>query len=422
MTESQPLADRLRPTSLERVVGQGHILGKNSLIQQAIKTDKPQSIILWGPPGSGKTTIARLYAQAFKARFEPLSAVLAGVGDVREVVRRARENLNLNERTVLFVDEVHRFNKAQQDAFLPHVENGTLVFIGATTENPSFALNNALLSRAQVLEVKALTTEALEQILTYAEEQVGSLPLDRKARQALLEMAQGDGRMLLNYVEVLSSYQGTKKLDIPTLQGFIHARAAVYDRAGEGHYNLVSALHKSIRGSDPDAALYWLSRMLVGGEDPLFIARRLIRTAAEDIGLADPAALVQAMAARDAYQMLGSPEGEIALAQCTIYLALAPKSNALYVGFNEAWDLAKKEGHLPPPKHILNAPTQTMKELDYANHYVYDHDTPHAFSGQHYFPTDTRPSFYRPPARGFEREMQKRLDYFSKLRHKLRHG
>lgn len=422
MIESQPLADRLRPTSLDGVVGQAHILGKNSLIQRTIDAGKPQSIILWGPPGSGKTTIARLYAQAFKARFEPLSAVLAGVADVREVVRRARDNLNLGERTVLFVDEVHRFNKAQQDAFLPHVENGTLVFIGATTENPSFALNNALLSRTQVLEVKSLMLDALEQILTHAEAVVGKLSLSKDARAALLEMAQGDGRMLLNYVDVLTTYKGKGKLDAAALQAFIHTRAAVYDRAGEGHYNLVSALHKSIRGSDPDAALYWLSRMLVGGEDPLFIARRLIRTAAEDVGLADPEALVQAMAARDAYQMLGSPEGEIALAQCAIYLALAPKSNALYVGFNQAWDLAKQEGHLPPPKHILNAPTKTMKELDYARHYIYDHDTPHTFSGQHYFPTERRRSFYKPAARGFEREMQKRLDYFNKLRKKLTHG
>ena len=413
---AKPLADRLRPQKLEDVVGQQHLMKPQGLIQTAIKANKPQSIILWGPPGCGKTTIARLYANAFGARFEPLSAVLAGVAEVREVVKRAQENQNLGERTVLFVDEVHRFNKAQQDAFLPHVEDGTLIFIGATTENPSFALNNALLSRAQVLELHPLEQEDLLQLIQRAEEEGGALPLTEDAKQALPRFAQGDGRMLLNMVETLQSLQVETPLEEEALGEVLSARAAVYDQSGDGHYNLISALHKSIRGSDPDAALYWLCRMLVGGEDPLFLARRLIRMANEDIGLADPQAIQQAIAARDAYQMLGSPEGELALAQCSVYLALAPKSNAIYMAYKAAAKQAKEEGHLPPPKHIMNAPTKTMKQLDYGKHYIYDHDTPEAFSGQHYFPTKERHTFYRPVERGFERDMQKRMHYFQKLR------
>ena len=417
---TKPLAERLRPKTLQEVAGQGHILHEKGLIQRAIAADRPQSIILWGSPGCGKTTIARLYANAFQARFEPLSAVLAGVADVRKVVERAKENQNLGERTVLFVDEVHRFNKAQQDAFLPHVEDGTLIFIGATTENPSFSLNNALLSRAQVLELKPLSEEALGQLLTRAEDEIGALPLTEEARAHLPKLAQGDGRMLLNMVEGLSTLQTAEPLSPSEVSELIASRPALYDQAGDGHYNLISALHKSIRGSDPDAALYWLTRMLQGGEDPLFLARRLIRMANEDIGLADPQAIVQAMAARDAYQMLGSPEGELALAQCAVYLALAPKSNALYMAYKLAVQAAAGEGHLPPPKHILNAPTKTMAQLDYGKHYAYDHDTPHAFSGQHYFPTEARKSFYNPVPRGFERDMQKRMDYFGKLREKLK--
>ncbi|MDD9911984.1 MAG: replication-associated recombination protein A [Alphaproteobacteria bacterium] len=419
MSQNTPLADDLRPQKLADVVGQAHVLGEKSLIQRAIAADKPQSIILWGPPGCGKTTIARLYAKAFQARFEPLSAVLSGVADVRKVVERAKENQNLQERTVLFVDEIHRFNKAQQDAFLPHVEDGTLILIGATTENPSFALNNALLSRAQVLELKPLSEEDLLKLINRAEEKIGKLPLTQEAKAALPKLAQGDGRMLLNMVEGLSTISVEQPLSAEELSELLATRPALYDQSGDGHYNLISALHKAVRGSDPDASLYWLARMLDGGEDPLFLARRLIRMASEDIGLADPQALQQAIAARDAYQMLGSPEGELALAQCTVYLALAPKSNAVYTAFKAAQGVAQQEGSLPPPKHILNAPTKTMKELDYGKHYIYDHDTPNAFSGQHYFPQARRYTFYQPVERGFEREMSKRLEYFTKLREKL---
>ncbi|MFZ2619760.1 MAG: replication-associated recombination protein A [Alphaproteobacteria bacterium] len=419
---SAPLADLLRPKCFGHVVGQGHVLGENSLIMRSVAAGKPQSILLWGPPGCGKTTLARLYANSFGARFEPLSAVLAGVAEVRAVVERAKSNLNLGERTVLFVDEVHRFNKAQQDAFLPHVEDGTLLFIGATTENPSFALNAALLSRCQVLTLKPLDEAAMAQLLAQAEAKVGQLPLTDAARLDVARMAQGDGRMLLNLVEALQTQPAGLVLDVPALRDFLSSRAAVYDKSGEGHYNLISALHKSVRGSDPDASLYWLTRMLAAGEDPLFLARRLIRMAVEDVGLADPQALPLAVAARDTFQMLGSPEGELALAEICLYLALAPKSNATYVAYNHAKKLAAEEGHLAPPKTILNSPTHFMKNEGYGADYAYDPDTPDGFSGQHYFPTAQRHSFYQPVERGFEREMIKRLDYFTKLREKKGRG
>jgi putative ATPase len=379
-----PLAEELRPQTLDDVVGQTETL---TFLRGIIETGYPLSIILWGPPGCGKTTIARLYADAFGARFVKLSAVLSGVADLKRVITEA-ENRPLTP-TILFVDEIHRFNKAQQDAFLPHVEKGTLTLVGATTENPSFSLNNALLSRARVLALEPLSDDALTTLLTRYEEKFG--PLEHEQAD-LISMAQGDGRYLYNLIE----------------SGTLHRRSALYDRAGDGHYNLISALHKSVRGSDPDAALYWLARMLEGGEEPLYLFRRLIRMAIEDIGLADPEALKQAIAGRDAFQMLGSPEGDLALAQVTLYLALAPKSNALYTAFKAARKKAASTGHLSPPGHILSTPTQP---------YIYDHDTPDGFSGQHYFPDDiARERFYTPVSRGFEREMEKRLAYFASMR------
>lgn len=415
-----PLAEVLRPQSLDEVVGQDHILGEQGLIRRAVESGKPLSIVLWGPPGSGKTSIARLYAKAFNMQFTSISAIFSGVADIRKIVKEAQENPLFHKSILLFVDEIHRFNKAQQDAFLPFVENGTIILVGATAENPSFYLNSALLSRLRVLPLYPLDPASLEILLHRYETRFQKLPLTKAARHLLIAWAQGDGRYLYNLIENLLSLPAPKKaLDEKGLSALLQKRAPLFDRQGDQHYNLISALHKSVRGSDPDATLYWFSRMLAGGEEPLFLARRLIRMAVEDIGLADPQALPLAIAAKDAYEMLGSPEGELALAEVAIYLALAPKSNALYVAFNEAKGIATETGHMDPPAIILNAPTKVMKELGYGKGYEYDHDEPDAFSGQNYFPPALkRESFYRPAERGFEREMKKRMDYFKRLRAK----
>ncbi len=409
-----PLAERLRPQSLSEVVGQDQLLGKGALIPRTLEARRPLSILLWGPPGCGKTTLARCYAKAFDARFVSLSAVFSGVADIKKVVQQA-EGQPLFGETVLFVDEIHRFNKAQQDAFLPYLEKGTIILIGATTENPSFSLNDALLSRMRVLTLNALDDEALELLLSRYEEKEGALSLSTEARGYLREVAQGDGRYLLNMVENLHGIK--EPLEVDALRELLQKRSALFDRGGDQHFNLISALHKSVRGSDPDAALYWFYRILEGGEDPLFLARRVIRMASEDIGLADPQALVQAMSARDAFQMLGSPEGELAIAQAVVYLALAPKSNAIYVAAKAAQQSAKKTGNLSPPKIILNAPTKLMKQEGYGAGYQYDHDTPQGCSGQNYFPDDVQPeTYYRPVERGFERDLTKRIAYFAQFR------
>lgn len=416
-----PLAERLRPQSFEEIVGQEHLLGEEGFITRIIKSKKPLSIILWGPPGSGKTSIARLYAKAFSMRFHSLSAIFSGVADIRKIVKEAEERPLLEKGVLLFVDEIHRFNKSQQDAFLPYLEKGTIVLVGATIENPSFYLNNALLSRVRVLTLNALDESALSQLLDRYESRIKKLPLTDEARKYIIQLAQGDGRYLYNLLENIENIPNGGVLDIETIQKGLQKRSALYDRQGEHHYNLISAVHKAIRGSDPDAALYWFCRMLEGGEDPLFLARRLIRVASEDVGQSDPQALSLAIAASDAYQMLGSPEGELALAQVVIYLALAPKSNATYVAFEEAMSLAKETTHLNPPNIILNAPTRLMKQLGYGKGYEYDHATPEGFSGQNYFPDGVeRHNFYKPVERGFEREMKKRMDYFAKLRKDLK--
>lgn len=414
---SAPLAEQLRPQSLEEIYGQSHLLGDNGFISRAIKSGTPLSIILWGPPGCGKTSIARLYAKSFSMRFETLSAIFSGIADLRRIVKESTETPLFSKGTVLFVDEIHRFNKAQQDAFLPFLENGTIVLIGATAENPSFYLNSALLSRVRVLQLEPLNEIAMEMILKRYEEKRGLLGLNKEARAYLIQLAQGDGRYLLNLVENLQQTENRLQLTTEQLQNILQKRTALYDKSGDQHYNLISALHKSVRGSDPDAALYWFARILDGGENPLFLARRLIRMASEDIGLADPQALTLAIAARDAYEMLGSPEGELALAQVVVYLALSPKSNALYTAFGKAKEIAEMSRHLSPPKIILNAPTKLMKEMGYGDDYIYDHDTALGFSGQDYFPDKMgRQSFYEPVERGFEREMVKRIAYFKKLR------
>lgn len=412
-----PLAEQLRPNSLEEVAGQKHLVGENGFLTQLIKSQKPLSLLFWGPPGCGKTTLARLYAQAFPAKFITLSAVLSGVADIKKVIHEVENAPLFHKTTILFVDEIHRFNKAQQDAFLPYVEKGSFILLGATTENPSFALNPALLSRMRVLEVKGLEPCELEQLLSTYERKRRHLPLTSEAKQKLIENAQGDGRYLFNLIENLEQIPVDETLDTKELFSLLQRRAALFDKKGDGHYNLISALHKSVRGSDPQAALYWFARMLEGGEDPLFIARRLIRMATEDIGLADPDALKLTIAARDAYQMLGSPEGELALAEAVIYLSLAPKSNALYKAYQAARKKAAATTHSPPPKVILNAPTHMMTHLGYGEGYQYDHDQIDAFSGQGYFPDGlTREQFYQPVERGFEREMKKRLSYFDDLR------
>ena len=414
----RPLADRLRPVRLGEVVGQQHLLGEGAPIGRMVEAGRLSSMILWGPPGCGKTTTARLLAETAGLEFESISAVFSGVAELRKVFEAARKRRQDGRGTLLFVDEIHRFNRAQQDAFLPVVEEGTIVLVGATTENPSFELIGALLSRCQVMVLERLLDDALEELIVRAEREVGrALPLDGEARAALRAMADGDGRFVINLAEGLFDIAPGTELDVEGLAKAVQRRAALYDKAQEGHYNLISALHKSLRGSDVDAALYWFGRMLTGGEDPLYIARRLVRFASEDIGLADPQALPQALAAWDAYERLGSPEGELSIAQAVIYLASAPKSNAAYRALGDALRAARETGSLMPPKHILNAPTGLMKELGYGAGYVYDHDTQGAFSGQNYFPDAmARLPLYRPRERGFEREIAKRLDYWAKLR------
>lgn len=414
----RPLADRLRPQRLEEIVGQDHLLAADAPLGRMIAAGRIASIVFWGPPGCGKTTLARLLADVSDLAFEPLSAVFSGVADLRKIFERAKQSRLAGRGTLLFIDEIHRFNRAQQDGFLPYVEDGTVTLVGATTENPSFELNAALLSRAQVLVLRRLDETALAILLQRAESEVGRpLPLTEEARSTLISLADGDGRYLLNLAEELFQRSGEELLDGEALLRAVQKRAPLYDKGQEGHYNLISALHKSLRGSDSDAALYWLARMLAGGEDPNYIARRLVRFAVEDIGLADPQALPQAMAAWQAYERLGSPEGELALAQVVLYLGCAPKSNAAYKAMGEAMKVARNSGSLMPPAHILNAPTAMMKDLGYGKGYNYDHDAPDGFSGQNYFPDDMpRQAFYRPVDRGFERDVKKRLDYWAKLR------
>jgi putative ATPase len=417
----RPLADRLRPKTLADVVGQGHLVGPEGTLTRMLKSGRVPNLILWGPPGCGKTTVARLLSNETKLEFEQLSAIFSGVQDLRKAFDRAKARREQGRGTLLFIDEIHRFNRAQQDSFLPHMEDGTIVLVGATTENPSFELNGALLSRASVLVFHRLDEAAQEELIERAEREEGRpLPLDKDAREALIAMADGDGRAVINLAdEVFAAVApGSAALDRAGLTSLVQRRAPLYDKSREGHYNLISALHKAVRGSDPDAALYWLARMLDGGEDRLFLARRLVRMAVEDIGLADPQAVVQALAAKDTFDFLGSPEGELALAQATVYLATAPKSNAAYVAYKAAMRAAKEHGSLMPPKIILNAPTKLMEEEGYGAGYAYDHDAPEAFSGQNYFPDEMkgRPRFYDPPERGFERELKKRLEYWEKLR------
>lgn len=414
----RPLADRLRPRTLDEVVGQDHILKPDGPIGRMAAARRLSSMVLWGPPGCGKTTIARLLAQSTDLHFEPLSAVFSGVADLRRVFETARGRRTAGQGTLLFIDEIHRFNRSQQDGFLPYVEDGTVTLVGATTENPSFELNAALLSRAQVFVLNRLDEASLDKLIARAETEMGyRLPLTDDARAALKAMADGDGRYCLNLCEELFALPEGAELDPTALVQAVQRRAPLYDKAQEGHYNLISALHKSLRGSDTDAALYWLARMLVGGEDPRYIARRLTRFAVEDVGLADPQALVQATAAWDAYERLGSPEGDLAIAQLVIYLGTAPKSNAAYTAYKSATAAARETGSLMPPKHILNAPTKLMKQIGYGKGYQYDHDAADGFSGQNYFPEDMeRRVFYRPVERGFEREIMKRLDYWAKLR------
>lgn len=412
----RPMPDQLRPENLEEVAGQEHLTAPGKPLWRMIHQGQLTSLILWGPPGCGKTTLAQILAKQSGLHYEALSAIFSGVKELKAVFEAARFRRQNGEQTLLFVDEIHRFMKSQQDAFLPVLEDGTIILIGATTENPSFELNAALLSRAQVLVLQRLDDDALETLLKRAEAARGqALPLSSEARLQLIALADGDGRYALSMAEQVFAQDDT--LDEQALLALVQRRAALYDKGDEGHYNLISALHKAVRGSDPDAALYWLSRMLKGGEDPVFLARRITRMASEDIGLADPNALSYCMSAWDAYERLGSPEGELALASAVVYLATAPKSNALYSAFNQALKVAKETGSLMPPKHILNAPTDLMKEQGYGQGYVYDPDTPESFSGQDYFPENLgRQSFYQPAPRGFEREIQKRLDYWAKLR------
>ncbi len=416
----RPLADRLRPQKLSDVVGQDHIAGESGVLTRMLAAGRIPSIILWGPPGTGKTTIARLLAGETGLAFEQISAIFSGVADLKKVFEQARIRREQGRGTLLFVDEIHRFNKSQQDSFLPVVEDGTIILVGATTENPSFELNGALLSRSQVLVLNRLDAAAMNALIGRAEMfERRPLPVDEAARAALIAMADGDGRYFLNLIEEVFAAvpEGAAPLTPETLAITVQKRMPLYDKAADGHYNLISALHKSVRGSDPDAALYYLARMLVAGEDPLFIARRLVRMAYEDVGLADPEAAHQALAAKETYDFLGSPEGELALAQAAVYIATAPKSNALYTAYKAASQRARETGSLAPPKIILNAPTKLMKQQEYGAGYKYDHDQPEAFSGQNYFPDGMgRETYYAPVERGFEREVRKRLEYWAKLR------
>ena len=416
----RPLADRLRPKTLAEVIGQSQVLGAEGPLTFMLGAGALTSLIFWGPPGVGKTTIARLLAHETDLHFVQISAIFTGVPDLKKIFEGARIRHQNGQGTLLFVDEIHRFNKAQQDGFLPHMEDGTILLVGATTENPSFELNAAVLSRSQVLVLERLDLVDLENLAKRAEKELDrELPLDGPARAALLEMADGDGRSLLNLIEQVAAWKTDTNFDKATLSTRLMRRAAQYDKGGDAHYNLISALHKSVRGSDPDAALYWFARMLEGGEDPRFLARRITRMAVEDIGLADPQAQAVCLQSWETYERLGSPEGELALAQAVTYLALAPKSNATYVAYKAARNAAKQTGSEPPPKHILNAPTSLMKDQGYGTGYAYDHDAEDGFSGQNYFPdTMKRPEFYAPVERGHERELKKRVDYFAKLRAK----